>query len=437
MIFFSKILFCFLFFFCSITHAGASNDKQWIAKHLSPFTLDTSDSTGLSFLDSIVANKSIIGLGENAHGIREASIAKVRIIKYLHEKLGFDIIAFESSIFEGYMFNKEFDSTESAIAVRKVLPSVWQVSEMEDLFNYIGKTRMGSHPLILAGFDPQFSTSTGIKERPTVLKSILQEVAPKYAEKVYTFDSTIIDNMAWMSSIVDNDNNTEYWSRFRKYILADKTLYTYKKILRYFDLHKKSILNLFTKDPLRPLVARQSVWSMIQYLLEQRAGGHNDMKSVYLYRDSAMAANIEFLRKIYPGKKMILWAHNSHLSHSNQETDAQNNFRTMGYWLWHKYKNDLYVIGQYMYGGQGSYSKEKKYDIKVPDPEGLESILQNNEFSAFFINLSSETSDDGSKWMSKRLSTNYWGTTNVHLVPKDQYDGLLFIETVHPANYLP
>lgn len=36
-------------------------------------------------------------LGEASHGVAESNWAKVRLIKFLHQQLGFDVVAFESS----------------------------------------------------------------------------------------------------------------------------------------------------------------------------------------------------------------------------------------------------------------------------------------------------------------------------------------------------
>jgi hypothetical protein len=54
----------------------------------------------LKFLDDRLSGVRLVQLGESGHGVREFSQAKIRLIKYLHEHLGFDVIAFESGLYE-------------------------------------------------------------------------------------------------------------------------------------------------------------------------------------------------------------------------------------------------------------------------------------------------------------------------------------------------
>ncbi|XOK62764.1 hypothetical protein ACJ7K1_06485 [Paenibacillus elgii] len=52
----------------------------------------------LSFLKPLLMDKRIVYLGENSHGVAEYNQVKTRLIQYLHEELGFDVIAFESGM---------------------------------------------------------------------------------------------------------------------------------------------------------------------------------------------------------------------------------------------------------------------------------------------------------------------------------------------------
>ena len=49
-------------------------------------SIDSEDFEDLGFLDQLLFNKSIVLMGEVAHGIAEQNRIRVRLIKYLHQK---------------------------------------------------------------------------------------------------------------------------------------------------------------------------------------------------------------------------------------------------------------------------------------------------------------------------------------------------------------
>ncbi|MFT5433723.1 MAG: hypothetical protein ACI9OJ_004431, partial [Myxococcota bacterium] len=81
-----------------------SEDAAWIqwieANHEPVRSLGAEDFSDLAFFAPILANKRVVQLGESGHGVREFSQLKVRMIKYLHEELGYDVVAIESAVYE-------------------------------------------------------------------------------------------------------------------------------------------------------------------------------------------------------------------------------------------------------------------------------------------------------------------------------------------------
>jgi erythromycin esterase len=60
----------------------------------------------LQFFKTVLKDRRIVQLGESGHGVAEFNHAKVRLIKFLHQQMGFDVMAFESGLYECYNANK-------------------------------------------------------------------------------------------------------------------------------------------------------------------------------------------------------------------------------------------------------------------------------------------------------------------------------------------
>lgn len=112
----------------------------------------------LAFLQPILADKRIVSLGEASHGAAEYNTVKVRLIKYLHEKLGYNVIAFESNLADAAAAYTQVQQLKPQQLMENSIYGVWQVEENLPLFEYIAEQSRTDHPLMLTGFDSQATT---------------------------------------------------------------------------------------------------------------------------------------------------------------------------------------------------------------------------------------------------------------------------------------
>jgi erythromycin esterase len=156
-------------------------------------TSSDEDFSDLQFLKDVIGRRRLVQLGESGHGVAEFDSAKVRLIKFFHEAMGFDVIAFESSIYECYAANSA--ATSGLDMLQRSIFTVWATEEVLPLFEYIQTTQQTGHPLTLAGFDTQISSARGVADRPTFLRRILATIDSEYADEVETFDRTFIQTL--------------------------------------------------------------------------------------------------------------------------------------------------------------------------------------------------------------------------------------------------
>ncbi|EMA6343025.1 erythromycin esterase family protein [Bacillus cytotoxicus] len=129
--------------------------QKWVGKHAVKLQEPTASTTeNLSFLKQTLQDKRIVLLGESTHGSTKMNQSKVRIIKYLHEEMGYDVIAFESGFTEvNAVYQNIDDLTAEQAAMKKAINGVWHTEDLEELFQYIKEQKEKGPPLILTGFD--------------------------------------------------------------------------------------------------------------------------------------------------------------------------------------------------------------------------------------------------------------------------------------------
>jgi erythromycin esterase-like protein len=191
--------------------------------------------------------------------------------------------------------------------------------------------------------------------------------------------------------------------------------------------------NRFRGDTGPPMVERQVAKSNRMFQLQLATSG-----SAGDIRDLGMADNLEFLlNERYPGKKLMVWAHNGHIRHTREarSDSAQPQRAIMGTWLAQRRRRELYTIGLYMYRGSAADNLRIPYPIRQAPTGSLESILHQAPWRYSFFDFSQAKRERGSEWMWSAIDAREMGTHPTRLVPRAAYDAVLFIDTAHPPSY--
>jgi len=402
----------------SAADESASGDARWRtwlqthAREIKSLDASAASTEDLEFLGPLLKDKRLVQLGESGHGVSEFNRAKVRLIKYLHEKAGFDVIAFESAVFEC----DRADRLAAALSAEDMLASavfgVWHCREAEELFRYIQETKSTSRPLILAGFDTQIS-SRSVLARPAAFREAVAVLDPVYAREVFERDGLFVRNYAlgnWLA--VNGESGRAFYDR----------------LARWFSDHESE---LAAADPSRIRILGRAAWSMARFI-EQRLAPAAEAANI---RDKAMADNIAFLAEaVHPDKKIVVWAHNLHVMYGDSQVTGWEGVRPMGGWLSRRWRKDMYTIGFLMGRGRAAWNDRSRYRLSEPVPDGLESLLLSAGLPFMFVDLAADAAPGG-EWMFSRLAAKSWGFYDTSWVPRDCFDGILFIRTVTPPDY--
>lgn len=152
--------------------ATATDDDlrvAWLAKHaVSLRSIDPKDEdfADLEALRAVIGDARIVQLGEQSHGDGASFHAKTRLIKFLHQKMGFDVLAWESGLFD---CRKAWESyrrgSDPVEAAQLGIFGIWTQSEqVRPIIDYLAAQAKSDRPLELCGFDCQF-TAGGSRPR--------------------------------------------------------------------------------------------------------------------------------------------------------------------------------------------------------------------------------------------------------------------------------
>ncbi len=322
----------------------------WLKEHalhvrsVSPTDTDFSD---LQPLKQIIGDAKIVMLGEQSHGDGTTFLAKSRLIKFLHQEMGFDVLAFESGLYDNWKawhLLKEGEDPLQAIE-RSVWP-LWSHSEqVQDLIDYLGKAVNGPRPLELAGVDNQFTGSASRDFFVNDLKAFLEQIGAETAP---------LEEGARARTILQKGIEYAYWRE----PLPDSTeqsmvLDALRTMQREVEAHTSAQHN-----------RNAAFWVQVLKSTMNEVGGtfqdvrnYDDISSGNR-RDAQMARNLVWLsEEYYPRRKLIVWAHTWHISRNLHRIQTSNSTTydkiiTMGAGVWETMADQVYVLGFTSYEGE-------------------------------------------------------------------------------------
>ncbi|QPQ28894.1 erythromycin esterase family protein [Lysinibacillus sp. JNUCC 51] len=409
--------------------------KKWTSDHAYSLTSIQPEAIGqqnipstkfedLEMLKPLLHDKRIVFLGESSHGAAEFSLAKTRLIQFLHQEMGYNVLAFESGMGNAMNAQGQIDKQTAEQTMKNAIYPVWWSKETLPLFEYAKKTQKTDKPLKLAGFDiqQQNAFTNGDWLQNSQLAKQFIEVEDQLAE--WTFGKDLKGYQKVKPSIIN----------------------IYKQVKSQVQLKEKELKAAYPSEPHIVKLMERTLADRIRLAneyVELSIQSNIEPYNSELYfktmewRDQAMMENLLWLaEEIYPTEKFIVWAHNDHIRKAQSEVMVSYPVKLMGELLPDIYKKYSYVLGLYMTSGETANNMGEPMAVLPPVKGSIEDIVSSTNKPYTFIDLRNRQNERGNSWMFEPRLSYSWGVRQESLVPRDQYDGLLLIDKVSKPHYI-
>ena len=392
---------------------------------------DILSTAGKERLKRILTNVKVIGLGEITHEDGATLEAKVKLVQYLHEELGFNVLAFESSFCGGWLANEAIKNGESLWASAKNCPG-WNLSEYAyEIFEYARDSHQTDNPLIIAGFDNE--------KLPTAVSNIQNLVAMCQTWTGYQLSEADAADIDSLIQAVGGAIGNQY---------AKSITYRARQNARQ---QIEALLSAIVEQEAR-LVADHSAekvkmaqFALRSFLLSEKESVAGAFRNIA--RDKHMFDRFRWLKEeIYPDEKIIIWAASAHLMRNGiaitrKEAPGSYGFYPyyqMGDYLYEHYRDELYTIA--FTTSEGSYGtvypeghKWKAYEevkaVEPPIAQSFEAIAEATNADFLFCDLQHVPA---TSWLARPFVAYPFGFVEDRAVWSSIVDGIFFIKVMKP-----
>ena len=379
------------------------------------------DYTDLAPLKQSLQQVTVVGLGEPIHYDGSTFKAKTRLVKFLHQELGFSVLAFESGFYDCYKAWQEIQAGRLSIdAARKALYPFWISTETQELFNYIDQQKNTDKPLILAGIDCKFSGHYSDESLLPDLKSYLQ-----------TINSGMVQDTAkWRAFSTSLKRAIHISDYLTKPSTADTLV---------LNPALKGILAESTATGVSATATRAEhvFWQQFcrSSLAEIAKKFSNSEEQV---RDRQMGENLVFLqRELYRDRKTIVWAASSHLTYNGANIGRKfyHENPRLGDYLKQAYGARYYHMG--FTGYQGEFGKLLFFhvlNVKKHKPNSIEYLLGQTKQPFLLLDFRKSTLP---QWLQESLIAMPFGYRETLMRLPLVMDGLFYTEAVYERHWIP
>ena len=378
-----------------------------------------------SFLKRAVREASIVQLGESIHVTAEFPRARVQLIRYLHEQMGFDVLALEGSLTQAWLAQEHLYRSRDPVdrrieqAQRLGWFKLWNTVEMRELMAYVELSRRTPRPLYLTSFDVQTGASAEFGMGQSVLTSLVDGLE-SFGTPPPAVHATKNELVAALAPVV-------------QCAIGDPAG------LGSAGAPAASAIDAIQVwiDAITPAVTRErpaahlAALRLIPDNLRDHVALCEHATSWQKTRDELNADNALQLREqVSAAHKIILWAHHSHVGYNASGARIPS----MGQHIRERVGREVYSVGLFAGGGHFlDVAPLSVHRLPALNKVGVERMLDAVGRQSYFVDLLSlPTTDPSAGWLVPMSSRMEGRWTRSAVLARD-FDGALYFRQVHPG----
>lgn len=371
-------------------------------------------------LKEAIGRKRIVMLGELYHGDAETFKLKSRIVRFLHEQMGFNILVFESDFFglnDGYELFKAGQISYDSLMYLSVIPLWTKCAQIRGLFYYTKESTQGMHgaELIVSGMDNRGGSGYGYRHLHTKLDAFLKQTnIPFVKTPSYPYFMSAIDR-AWSGK---NKPTIDSLTALLPVVIDE--------LVAKQSASPDTVIEFYLQV-LRGLLDNYKM--MLHYWLGDEYKVH---KKDYPLHDFGMASNLKWLAtRKFPNEKIIVWAHNYHVEKRKGEF-PNSKYTSMGQFFIEDspLEQETYILGTTCFSGTGKLiGRAVTERVAKARKNSIEAWMHSRQYNYAFV--------DFSKMADKTTIKPFYMKSNLTMTYKQNwttlYDGVLYIKNAEPC----
>ncbi|MCG8649006.1 MAG: erythromycin esterase family protein [Pirellulales bacterium] len=393
---------------------------KWVRENAVPFRsvdpLDI-DFADLQPLKAILGDAQIVQLGEQSHGDGTCFETKIRLIKFLHQEMGFDVLAFESGFYDRRRAWQSFrDGGAPLQSARQGVFGIWTGSaQTVQLWNYLSEQSQSARPLELCGFDCQF---TAMASRNHLLKDLRNLVRQLKVDLISEEEFAVFGRQ--LEALINHRAPAGSQESFAELL---------KRLASAVEgnQHLTSEEAAFWK---------QQLVSMGNHC-RQRWNSSSGQDSVR-QRDAQMAENLIWLaNERYRDRKIIVWAASFHVIRNPPAVEVlgkpgfYDEMIQMGERVHRALGGRVFTIGFTAERGRAGAYFRRAFEVSPAPPGTLESIFAAAGLENGLVPLRNSGPD--AKWLEEKHHCRPLGYQWTQARWPDHFDAIIFNRVMTPS----